>query len=366
MSEQARVLLEDGTEFFGRYFTEVRDSFGEIVFNTSMSGYQEVLTDPSYENQCVVMTYPLIGNVGINNADMESDRIYLNALLCKEYVDTPSNWQSVQTLKSYLNHHQRIGVQGLDTRAITLHIRSHGAQRVLITSDINTPTNELVQKINLQPAMSGANLAKKVSVSEPYEWAGGSSDVKYKVAVLDCGVKHNILRHLAQRGCRCDILPLDKAAELLANTTYDGLFISNGPGDPEPVNDAIEIIKHYLGKLPIFGICLGHQLIALALGGQTYKLKFGHHGINHPVKHLATGKVEITSQNHGFCVDLNSLPDVTETHVNLYDNTNEGFRHNHHPLFSVQYHPESAPGPCDSAYLFDEFVQLMETTHVHA
>lgn len=368
MTFQARLLLEDGTEFTGRFFTKSKDVFGEVVFNTAMSGYQEVLTDPSYSNQCVVMTYPMIGNYGINYDDVESNQIYLNALLCKEYVDHPSNWQSVKSLKDYLEEHQKVGVERLDTRALTLHVRDNGAQRLMITGNIHASQEELLSQISAQPKMSGLNLAQHVTTSDTYSWnKKQSAEKKFKLAVLDCGVKFNILRHLEDRGCDCVVMPIDQAKDMLNRNTYHGLFISNGPGDPEPVEAAVDVIKSHLGKLPIFGICLGHQLIAHALGGKTYKLKFGHHGVNHPVKNLQTGKVEITSQNHGFCVDITSLgTDVTVTHVNLYDGTNEGFRHNTYPLFSVQYHPESAPGPCDSDYLFDEFVQMMETTQVHA
>ena len=367
MTNQARLLFEDGTEFFGRFFTSPAVVYGEIVFNTAMSGYQEVLTDPSYSNQCVVMTYPMIGNYGINLADNESNAIYLNALLCKEYVNHPSNWQSVQTLKDYMEKHNKVGVEGLDTRAITLHVRDHGAQRVVITSDVTASKESLISSIQAFPKMAGLNLAQKVSTDQAYSWDHTGIEKKYRIAVLDCGVKFNILRHLEKRGCECVVLPLDEAYNALETESFHGLFISNGPGDPEPVQKAVEIIQSQLGKLPIFGICLGHQLIAHALGAKTYKLKFGHHGINHPVKNLRTGRVEITSQNHGFCVDVDHLSDdITVTHVNLYDGTNEGFKHNRYPLFSVQYHPESAPGPCDSDYLFDEFVQMMEKKHVHA
>jgi carbamoyl-phosphate synthase small subunit len=367
MAIRARLIFEDGTIFNGCFFTTPQNIFGEIVFNTAMSGYQEVLTDPSYSNQCVVMTYPMIGNYGINTTDNESNAIYLNALLCKEYVDTPSNWQSVQSLGDYLESQQKVGVERLDTRAITLHVRDNGSQRVLITEDVETPVGELVKKIKTFPKMAGLNLAKEVTTSDSYNWNQTDSNYKFKLAVLDCGVKHNILRHFEKRGCDCTVLPIENAQSIIESNDFDGLFISNGPGDPEPVEKAVELIKSQLGRLPIFGICLGHQLIAHALGAKTYKLKFGHHGINHPVKNLQTGQVEITSQNHGFCVDVDSLGhDVTVTHVNLYDGTNEGFKHNKYPLFSVQYHPESAPGPCDSDYLFDEFVQMMEATHVHA
>ena len=352
----------------GQFFTQPTTVFGEIVFNTAMSGYQEVLTDPSYSNQCVVLTYPMVGNYGINTQDVESNAIYLNALLCKEYVDAPSNWQSVQTLKAYLNDANKVGVQGLDTRSITLHIRDHGSQRVMITPDTTTPIDQLLEQVTAQPKMAGLNLAKTVTASESYVWEPSQlKDPKFKIAVLDCGVKYNILRHFQSRGCECHVLPLSTAQAQLDANEYHALFVSNGPGDPEPVATAISVIQSQIERRPIFGICLGHQLIAHALGGQTYKLKFGHHGINHPVKNLTTGKVEITSQNHGFCVDVASLgDDVTPTHVNLYDGTNEGFRHNTHPIYSVQYHPESAPGPCDSDYLFDEFIQIMEASRVPA
>ncbi len=367
MTLQARLLFEDGTQFMGRYFTTPKDVYGEIVFNTAMSGYQEVLTDPSYSNQCVVMTYPMIGNYGINLEDNESNSIYLNAIICKEYVDFPSNWQSVKTLKSYLDDHQKVGVERFDTRAITLHVRNHGAQRVVITSDLNLSKDELFKKLKQFPKMSGLNLAETVTTNQSYLWDQKPSKKKFKLAVLDCGVKFNILRHFEQRGCECVVLPIEDAESIIQNDDFHGLFISNGPGDPEPVEKAVSLIQSQLGKLPIFGICLGHQLIAHALGAKTYKLKFGHHGINHPVKNLATGRVEITSQNHGFCVDVDSLgDDITVTHTNLYDGTNEGFKHNVYPLFSVQYHPESAPGPCDSDYLFDQFVEMMETSHAHA
>ncbi len=368
MTLQARLLLEDGTEFFGRYFTEPKQVFGEVVFNTAMSGYQEVLTDPSYSNQCVVMTYPMIGNYGINNHDVESKQIFLNALLCKEYVDHPSNWQSVKSLKVFLEEFGKVGVDRLDTRALTLHVRDHGAQRLIITSDLTASKHDLIKKIREVPEMKGLNLAQEVTTDASYSWQSEKNvKKKFKIAVLDCGVKYNILRHLHDRGCDCVVMPIDQASDMLKAETFDGLFISNGPGDPEPVQKAVELIQSQLGKLPIFGICLGHQLIAHALGAKTYKLKFGHHGINHPVKNLMTGKVEITSQNHGFCVDVDSLKDdVTVTHINLYDGTNEGFRHNKYPLFSVQYHPEAAPGPCDSDYLFDEFVEMMKTSNVYA
>ncbi len=360
------MIFEDGTVFFGRFFTKAQHAEGEIVFNTAMTGYQEVLTDPSYSQQCVIMTYPLIGSYGITPDDNESDAIGLQAILCKEYVDHPSNWQSIMSVKTYLDNHDRVGVEWLDTRAMTLHVRQHGAQRVMITSDCDTPVATLLPQVRAIAPMTGQNVARKVTTPTVYTWQEAPSSRRFTVAVLDCGVKFTILRHLQKRGCDCLVLPLDTAQDILRGRAVDGLFISNGPGDPEPVQSAIDLIQSYMGKCPIFGICLGHQLIAQALGARTFKMPFGHHGANHPVKNLSTGKIEITSQNHGFCVDADSLgPDVEITHINLNDGTNEGFRHKKYPLFSVQYHPESAPGPCDSDYLFDDFIHMIETASVH-
>ena len=304
MTLDARLLFEDGTEFFGKFFTKPTTVFGEIVFNTAMSGYQEVLTDPSYSNQCVVMTYPMIGNYGINDVDVESKSIFLNALLCKEYVDHPSNWQSVKSLKNYLEDHHKVGVERLDTRAITLHVRDHGAQRVMITSDVSSPKDDLVRQILEQPTMAGLNLAKDVTTSESYSWDTSNTDKPFKLAVLDCGVKYNILRHLEKRGCECVVLPIESAKAALDEHHFHGLFISNGPGDPEPVQAAVDLIQSQLGKLPIFGICLGHQLIAHALGAKTYKLKFGHHGINHPVKNSRQVKLRLLLKITGFVLTL--------------------------------------------------------------
>ncbi len=354
----ARLIFEDGVEFRGRYFTDIQDTFGEVVFNTAMGGYQEVLTDPSYCGQMVLMTYPLIGSYGINPDDVESRGLFLHALLVKEYIDFPSNFRSKQSLKSYLNEHKIVGVEGLDTRAITRYVREHGAKRAMITSS-QAPLSELVTRIVASPTMSGQNLASQVTCSTAYVWPT-VGQAQFKVAVIDCGVKLNILRQLANRGCECHVFPNNVAASELLSGGYDGVFLSNGPGDPEVVKDTINTIKAILGKLPIFGICLGHQLLALALGATTQKLKFGHHGVNHPVKNLLKGDVEITSQNHGFYVVSESLSsDVEVTHLNLNDGTVEGIRHKVIPAFSVQYHPEAAPGPSDSNYLFDEFTDLM-------
>lgn len=362
-----RLILEDGTTFFGQKFAGTGEKFSEIVFNTAMSGYQEILTDPSYTGQMVLMTYPLIGNYGINDEDIESRKIFLDALLIREYIDTPSNWRSKKSLKTYLDENNILGVEGLDTRAITRHIRTTGAQRSLLTdSKEDIPT--LQARIKASPTMAGSNMVEQVSTKEPYAWTSPEHP-QTNIAVLDCGIKYNILRNLEQASAACTIFPADTDPETILSGNFDGLFISNGPGDPEPVTKTIETVKALLGKLPIFGICLGHQILALALGGKTYKLKFGHHGANHPVKNLKTGRVEITSQNHGFAVDPDSLnPDEIEsTHINLFDGTNAGIRHKIHPAFSVQYHPEAGPGPHDSTYLFQEFIALIkEWRSVHA
>ena len=357
----ARLIFEDGTVFFGRAFAGGGERFGEVVFNTAMSGYQEVLTDPSYCGQMVLMTYPMIGSYGINLEDVESRGLFLEALLVREYIDFPSNWRSKMTLKTYLEQNNVMGVEGLDTRAITRYVRENGAQRTLLTTSSES-LEVALRRIRSSPSMLGLNLADRVSASGSYQWRMGGHTAQYRVAVIDTGVKYNILRLLAEHGCDCTVFPSTiDASEILAQD-FDGVFLPNGPGDPEPVVRSITAIKALLGKVPIFGICLGHQLLWLALGGRTYKLKFGHHGSNHPVKNLDTGHVEITSQNHGFCVDIESLSeaDIEITHINLNDQTVEGFRHRHYPAFSVQYHPESAPGPHDSKYLFKSFVDLMK------
>lgn len=356
--QSARLVFEDGISFRGRVFADGPDRFGEAVFNTAMSGYQEVITDPSYKGQLVVMTYPLIGSYGITDVDAESRALFLDALLVKEYIPFASNWRSQKTLKKYLEDAHVIGVENLDTRAITRHIRDKGAQRCLITTS-DAPIDTLVSRIKDSPTMAGQNLADSVSCKTAYTFP--SSSEKYKVAVIDTGVKTNILRLLAAAGCTCTVYPSTVQANEILSKNYDGLFLANGPGDPEPLTHVIDTTKNILGKLPIFGICLGNQILGLALGAKTYKLKFGHHGANHPVKNLRTGRVEITSQNHGFCVDPDTLPkdSIEITHINLNDHTVEGFRHRHYPAFSVQYHPEGAPGPHDSQYLFSEFTAMM-------
>jgi carbamoyl-phosphate synthase small subunit len=374
----ALLALEDGRSFPCRSFTGPGEATGEVVFNTSMTGYQEVLTDPSYSGQMVVMTYPLIGNYGVNPQDIESSRIQVAAFLIKEYQSYPSNFRSTATLADYLAAQGILGVEHLDTRAITRHIRNAGAMRAIIsTHDLSPPS--LVNKANAIPKMAGLNLAKEVTTPQPFYWENGNPEMidcnsrrldntiwrhrgeKPAVVAFDFGIKFNILRQLEQAGFEMVVVPSATPADRIQAMAPDGIFLSNGPGDPEPVVDAIETIRALLDYRPIFGICLGHQLLGLALGASTFKLKFGHRGANQPVKNFRSLKVEITSQNHGFAVDTESLRenDVEITHMNLNDNTLEGFRHRKYPVFSVQYHPEASPGPHDARYLFDEFKALM-------
>jgi carbamoyl-phosphate synthase small subunit len=372
---KALLALEDGTVFKGRSFTGDGEAVGEIVFNTSMSGYQEILTDPSYCGQMVTMTYPLIGNYGINDQDVESDRIQVRALLVKEYQPVPSNWRSRKPLAQYLREANVPGIEGIDTRALTRHIREAGAMRAAL-STIDPDPESLVEKARRSRSMKGADLVLEVTCREPFLWKEGrrrkvkkglgnfewpEEPVKRRVVAMDYGVKYNILRSLESKGCSVLVLPAATDSETVDRLDPDGLFLSNGPGDPAAVTYAVETLQAQIGKRPVFGICLGHQLIGLALGGKTFKLKFGHRGANQPVKDLETGKVEITSQNHGFCVDIQSLkdPDIQLSHMNLNDGTLEGLVHRKLPLFSVQYHPEASPGPHDAAHLFDRFVNTM-------
>ena len=358
---KATLLLEDGTVFQGKGFGRQGEAFGEVVFNTSITGYQEIITDPSYKGQIVAMTYPLIGNYGVNEEDVESARPWLEGFVVKELSAIRSNWRSTMGLDEYLKVNNIVGIQGIDTRALTRYIRLQGAMQAVV-STAEQDEKKLLEKLKAAPRLTGVDLVKEVSCRESYEWKENPRKARFKVTALDCGIKFNILRHLAAAGCKVRIVPAYTGAEEILKSKPDGVLLSNGPGDPAAVTYVIETARQLIGKVPIFGICLGHQMLGLALGGTTYKLKFGHHGGNHPVKDLKSGKVAITSQNHGFCVDIKSIPnkDTLMTHINLYDSTAEGLENKRLKLFSVQYHPEAGPGPHDAGYLFKKFTQLME------
>jgi carbamoyl-phosphate synthase small subunit len=365
----AKLALEDGTVYTGRGFGATGETFGEVVFNTSMTGYQEVLTDPSYKGQIVTMTYPLIGNYGVNPEDTESRHPQVEGFIVRELARTPSNFRSHGTLHAYLAAHGIIGIEGIDTRALVRRLRVRGTMTgILSTADLDDTS--LVKKARTSPNIVGRDLVREVVPEKPFAWSEGfitpladylpTRPAAHHVVALDFGMKWNILRCLVQVGCRVTVLPGTARAEDVLAQKPDGIFLSNGPGDPEPLSYAVETIRNLAGKKPMFGICLGHQLLGLALGAQTFKLKFGHRGANQPVLNKRTERVEITTQNHGFAVAVDTLPrDLEPTHVNLNDGTLEGMRHRRWPLFSVQYHPEASAGPHDSTYLFEEFRKLM-------
>lgn len=383
---KAVLALADGQCYRGSSFGAEGEAVGEVVFNTSMTGYQEILTDPSYEGQTVAMTYPEIGNVGVNLEDVESRKPYVRGFIVKEYCPLPSNWRATCPLHEYMKEHGIVGIEGIDTRSLVRHLRDHGSQEGII-STLTDNSIELVARAKASPGLIGRDLVKEVTCQGPYDWDEGGWELgrgyrrregaeeqvrkrrsrvpsfdspRFFVVAYDYGIKFNILRNLAESGCRVRVVPARTPAEEILAWNPDGIFLSNGPGDPDAVPYAKEIVQNLIGKKPIFGICLGHQILGLALGGKTYKLKFGHHGGNQPVMDLTTKKVEITAQNHGFAVDTASLKDKAElTHINLNDKTVEGLRLTKVPAFSVQYHPEASPGPHDSSYLFERFVKMM-------
>jgi carbamoyl-phosphate synthase small subunit len=366
----ALLVLRDGRVFRGEALGARGEAWGEVIFNTAMTGYQEVLTDPSYRGQIVVMTYPLMGNYGLNDEDAESRRPWVNGFVVKEAAAHPSSWRGRISLDTYLERHGIAGIQGIDTRALTRHLRDRGAQDGIISSaDLDEAS--LIEKARALPGLIGRDLVREVTTERPWQWRQGVWDPergytvppapRLRVVAYDCGIKLNILRQLASAGCDVTVVPaMATSAEVLEHEP-DGVFLSNGPGDPEAVPYLIDSVRALIGRVPIFGICLGHQILGLAAGGSTHKLPFGHHGVNHPVKDLETGKVEITSQNHGFVVDPRSVERAgwALTHVNLNDGTCEGLRHREWPVFSVQYHPEASPGPHDASYLFHRFTALM-------
>jgi len=373
----ALLVLEDGSVFRGEVFAGGGEVLGEVVFNTGMTGYQEILTDPSYKGQIVTMTYPLIGNYGINPRDMESAGICLEGLIVREYSDFPSNWQSSQTLKSFLESEGKLGVEGLDCRALTRRLRVYGAMRGVLSSE-TSDIEHLLQKVRAYPGLVGRDLVRTVGCRQPYRWVRGCAEkadpdrlaeqVEHlRVVVLDCGVKYNILRCLEEVGCEVVVVPAGSSSTEILSWSPDGLLLSNGPGDPAALPHIVATVRELLGKLPIFGICLGHQILGQAVGARTEKMKFGHHGINQPVRQKRTGRVEITSQNHGFVVLPESLPsELEQTHENLNDGTSEGIAYPSLRASSVQYHPEAAPGPQDAFYLFKSFIETMSSEKKHA
>ncbi len=371
---KAIIAFEDGRIFEAKSFTGEGEAAGEVVFNTAMTGYQEVLTDPSYKGQIVTMTYPLIGNYGVNEEDVESSGLHLEAFIVREYEDDYSSWRADKSLKDYLIANNKLGIHEVDTRAITRHIRLKGAMKAVISTDISS-VSRLIEKARDYPSLEGRDLVKEVAATTPYTWendrpkeiifpdgaikaTGRIRDAQWRVVCIDCGLKYNQLRLFTRRDVEPIVVPPHTGSDAILSLEPHGVFISNGPGDPAALPYIVDTVKGLLGKVPLFGICLGHQILSQALGARTYKLKFGHHGANQPVKDLSTGKIEITSQNHGFSVDAMSLPQsVAVTHINLNDETVEGIEAEELFAFSVQYHPENAPGPHDSEYLFDRFLQ---------
>ena len=361
---KAILMLYDGTVFEGETFGAEKEVCGEVVFNTAMTGYQEILTDPSYKGKIVCLTYPLIGNYGVSEEDIESKGLHLSGLIVREYSSYYSNWRGIGSLENLMIQNGIVGLKEIDTRALTRKIRDHGAMTGII-STTNSSHDQLLKKVRDFPQMVGANYVDSVTSEKSWKWENVGDDInekepKYNVVVLDYGSKFNILRNLENRGCGVTILPAESTSEQILAVNPDGLLLSNGPGDPAVLHEKINTIRQLIDKLPIFGICLGHQLLGCALNAKTFKMPFGHHGANHPVKNHEGNRVEITSQNHGFALDVRSLPDSLEvTHTSLYDGSIEGIRHKSLPLFSVQYHPESSPGPHDSDYLFDNFIELI-------
>ena len=394
---RAILALEDGTVFEGKSFGSTGERYGEVVFNTSMTGYQEILTDPSYRGQILTMTYPLIGNYGCNDEDFESAKPHVEGFIVREYSSYCSNWRATKTLEEFLSSYGIIGIQGVDTRALTRRLRSHGVMKGAISTE-DLDKESLIAKAKATPGLIGLDMVKYVMCKEAYHCECGkaieqtllptssSRQIKmpvapvqlefsfthpsvvsqvasspFRVVAVDCGIRYNILRKLGSHNCDVTVVPATASAEEILAFQPDGIFLSSGPGDPEGEPYLVDTVRDLIGKRPIFGICLGHQILGLAFGGRTYKLKFGHRGANQPVKNLITGKVEITAQNHGFCVDMDSLSDqpVRLTHINLNDNTLEGMEHEKYSIFSVQYHPEASPGPHDANYLFDKFVNMM-------
>jgi len=379
MSKIATLVLEDGLTFQGRSVGADGEAFGELVFNTAMTGYQEILTDPSYKGQVVCMTYPHIGNYGVNEEDAESRRPWLEGFVLRELSPIASNFRSQESLAAYLKRHRLVAIDGVDTRALTLTLRQAGSLKCGISTTAQDPES-LLQRVRSSPDIVGADLVKDVTCEAPYEWPSGpvtqwplpgspgqpaTRPPGHYVVVMDYGVKYNILRQLASLGCRVTVMPAQTTVDAVLARSPDAVVLSNGPGDPAAVTYAVETIRGLMGHVPMLGICLGHQLLGLAYGGETFKLKFGHHGGNHPVQDVATGKVEITTQNHNFAVDLDSIQDqhVELTHKNLNDGTVEGMRHRELPIMSLQYHPEAAPGPHDARYLFQRFLDLVEGVH---